>query len=223
MSASLKNPQQQTISYNQQAAQSSLVAPSGSGVKQVSQSLVAQHRNRNLIGSSSNRPFAAPSDSLSVGLNSNFSKNLKGRDKSHQPPAHQMDSIVHNPLNDLDDDKEISRTAKKADGPELQSDVHLLTEDNRLREQSNSQRSFRIRKGYVRSISRGSNSSKMSNLTHDHAKKMAKRLDDKNQNTIEHPTDVEDAAADFDGTTEFEHINASPDIKLKSIEVDDDF
>jgi len=47
---------------------------------------------------------------------------------------------------------------------------------------------------------------------------------DNNQKTIEHPTDVEDENNDdFDNNTEFEHINASPDIKLKSIEVDDDF
>ena len=46
---------------------------------------------------------------------------------------------------------------------------------------------------------------------------------DNNQKTIEHPTDIEDANNDFDNNTEFEHINNSPDIKLKSIEVDDDF
>lgn len=91
-----------------------------------------------------------------------------------------------------------------------------------MREQSNSQRSFRIRKGYIRSISRGSNQSKQSNLTHDHAKKMAQRRDD-NQKTIEQPTDVEDGNNDYEGNTDFEHINNSPDIKLKSIEVDDDF
>lgn len=87
---------------------------------------MTQHRNRNLIGSSSNRPFGQPIDSLSVGLNSNFSKNLKNRDKSHQPYPNQLSSIVHNPLNEFDEDKEISRTAKKVDNVMLQSDMQLL-------------------------------------------------------------------------------------------------
>jgi len=42
--------------------------------------------------------------------------------------------------------------------------------------------------------------------------------------TIEHPTDVEDAArGDDDDHSDFDHLNNSPDIKLKSIEIDDDF
>lgn len=56
-------------------------------------------------------------------------------------------------------------------------------------------------------------------MTHDHAKKMN---EDKNQKTIEHPTDIEDANH-YESNTEFEHVGASPDIKLKSIEVDDEF
>ena len=46
--------------------------------------------------------------------------------------------------------------------------------------------------------------------------------EDKNQRTIEHPTDIEDANQ-YESNTEFEHVGASPDIILKSIEVDDDF
>lgn len=46
--------------------------------------------------------------------------------------------------------------------------------------------------------------------------------EDNNQKTIEHPTDIEDAN-NYESNTEFEHVGASPDIKLKSIEVDDDF
>lgn len=83
-----------------------------------------------------------------------------------------------------------------------------------------SQRSFRIRKGYVRSISRGSNCSKLSNLTQDNNLKRP----DTAKKTIEHPTDVEDADDNhgYDDPSEFDHINNSPDIKLRSIEVDDD-
>lgn len=81
---------------------------------------------------------------------------------------------------------------------------------------SNSQRSFRIRK-YVRSISRGSN---ISNLSQDHVNK---RKEDPNQKTIEHPTDVEDGNDDeYEDHSNFDHINGSPDIKLKSIEIDDE-
>jgi hypothetical protein len=47
---------------------------------------------------------------------------------------------------------------------------------------------------------------------------------DKNQRTIEQPTDIEDDANETDGNqTDFDHLHHSPDIKLKSIEVDDDF
>jgi len=60
-------------------------------------------------------------------------------------------------------------------------------------------------------------------LTHDHAKRIANTIDNA-QKTIEHPTDVEDAHDEFDGQSDdFEHINNSPDIKLKSIEIDDEF
>lgn len=45
---------------------------------------------------------------------------------------------------------------------------------------------------------------------------------DKNQKTIEHPTDIEDAN-NYESNTEFEHVGPSPDIKLKSIEVDEEF
>lgn len=62
----------------------------------------------------------------------------------------------------------------------------------------------------------------MSNLTHDDAKNMEDRRDP-NKNTIEH-TDVE---SNNDGPldshrSEFEHMNNSPDIKLRSIEIDDE-
>lgn len=81
-----------------------------------------------------------PGPTMSVGLNSNFAKNA------------QMTSIQYNPMNDLEDEKQ-TKTAKK-----IESTNQLLSEANRLpRDGSNSQRSFRIRKGYIRSISRGSN------------------------------------------------------------------
>lgn len=41
--------------------------------------------------------------------------------------------------------------------------------------------------------------------------------------TIEQPTDVEDADANYDNASDFDHFNNSPDIKLKSIEIDDEF
>ena len=48
--------------------------------------------------------------------------------------------------------------------------------------------------------------------------------DDAAQKTIEHPTDVEDADNGLqDDPSEFDHLNNSPDIKLKSIEIDDEF
>jgi hypothetical protein len=60
----------------------------------------------------------------------------------------------------------------------------------------------------------------MSNLTQDNDLKQP----DTAKKTIEHPTDVEDAADNglYDDPSEFDHINQSPDIKLRSIEVDDD-
>ena len=91
---------------------------------------------------------------MSVGLNKNFAMNM--RDSSLQP-----------------EEQEVSRTVKKANA-RLTSDQLL---ENHDREGSNSQRSFRIRKGYIRSISRGSNVSKASNLTHDAAKMKARTLD----------------------------------------------
>lgn len=72
--------------------------------------------------------------------------------------------------------------------------------EKRDRDGSNSQRSFRIRKNNIRSISRASNSSKMSNRSHDHVKI---NNQDPNINTIEHPTDVEDANQ-MDDQSEFE-------------------
>jgi len=65
--------------------------------------------------------------------------------------------------------------------------------------------------------------SKASNLTHDHAKQRIANTIDHAQKTIEHPTDVEDGNQEFDDHSDFEHINNSPDIKLKSIEIDDEF
>ena len=60
----------------------------------------------------------------------------------------------------------------------------------------------------------------MSNLTQDNN---LKRPDTANK-TIEHPTDVEDGddLGIYDDPSEFDHINQSPDIKLRSIEVDND-
>jgi hypothetical protein len=187
--------------------------PNGhANVKQISQSLVAAHRNRNLIGNQSGtRPQVLPIDSLSVGLKKDF----RNRGEHSLQPV--MQSISHNPLND--EEEPISKTAKK----QALHSGHLLDNNGQLREGSNSQRSFRIRKGYIRSISRGSNISKASNLTHDHAKLAAARTIDNNQKTIEHPTDTEDADNGFESNDDFEHINNSPDIKLKSIEIDEEF
>jgi hypothetical protein len=60
----------------------------------------------------------------------------------------------------------------------------------------------------------------MSNLTQDNNLKRP----DTAKKTIEHPTDVEDAddRGIYDDPSDFDHINNSPDIKLRSIEVDDD-
>lgn len=82
-----------------------------------------------------------PVDTMSVGLNKAFGKK---RD--------QMDSLDHNPLDEGDNNSK------------LLTDQQIARRDRDL---SNSQRSFRIRK-YVRSISRGSN---ISNLTQDHPKR----------------------------------------------------
>lgn len=46
---------------------------------------------------------------------------------------------------------------------------------------------------------------------------------DLNQRTIEHPTDVEDGNDEYEESEMFNNLNASPDIKLKSIEIDDNF
>ena len=71
----------------------------------------------------------------------------------------------------------------------------------------------------MRSISRGSN---ISNLSHDHVNQ-ARETQDIAQKTIEHPTDVEDNKGQ-ESSDEFEHYNAgSPDIKLKSIDIDETF
>ena len=60
----------------------------------------------------------------------------------------------------------------------------------------------------------------MSNLTQDNNLKRP----DTAKKTIEQPTDVEDAddRGIYDDPSDFDHINNSPDIKLRSIEVDDD-
>jgi hypothetical protein len=63
----------------------------------------------------------------------------------------------------------------------------------------------------------------MSNLSHD-AVNHGRGPDDIAQKTIEQPTDVEDADNGLpDDPSEFDHLNNSPDIKLKSIEIDDGF
>jgi len=67
----------------------------------------------------------------------------------------------------------------------------------------------------MRSISRGSN---ISNLSHDHVNQ--RETQDIAQKTIEHPTDVEDNKLQ-DSSDEFDHYANSPDIKLKSIDIDD--
>lgn len=105
---------------------------------------------------------------------------------------------------------DISKSAVK---PKLDKELDPIVR----RDSQNSQRSFRVRT-YKRSISRGSNYSKMSNLTENRPGEtpVAKK-------TIEQPTDVEDAEANFDNASDFDHFNNSPDIKLKSIEIDDDF
>lgn len=94
-------------------------------------------------------------------MNSNFSKNLKNRDGSTKPA---YDTLV-NPLNEFEqeDKQQLCMTAKKVEGPNHTESDLVLKE----KEMNNSQRSFRIRKGQLRSISRGSNQSKRSNLTHD--------------------------------------------------------
>ena len=59
----------------------------------------------------------------------------------------------------------------------------------------------------------------MSNLTQDNNLKRP----DTAKKTIEHPTDVEDAENGlYDDPSDFDHLNNSPDIKLRSIEVDED-
>lgn len=60
----------------------------------------------------------------------------------------------------------------------------------------------------------------MSNLTQDNNLKRP----DTAKKTIEQPTDVEDAddRGIYDDPSDFDHINNSPDIKLRSIEVDED-
>jgi len=91
--------------------------PQGHGVKQISQSLVAQHRNRNLIGvgGKANKQLESVG---SIGLNSKF------RDSSHQPA---MQSIVHNPMDEEQDrfEEQVSKTAKKHEN--IQSDNPLLS------------------------------------------------------------------------------------------------
>ena len=161
--------------------------------------------DRNRVGNSLNKPL--PIDS--IGLKSTIAKT---GNRGHSLISNDG-RITNNisSLNPLDDVKSQNKAILRADNPLLQK------KDVPSRDGSNSQRSFRIRKGYVRSISRGSN------LSQDHANQG--RLIDNNQNTIEHPTDIEDNKFDPEQSrdfSEFEHLNQSPDIKLKSIEIDDE-
>lgn len=219
--------QQHTIAYLNERESSLVNNDSTNG------SLVTENRNRNLIGNSLNRPFVQPIDSMSVGLNSNFGKNLNKAGHSVSVSAHKanarmdangaLSSITDvNPLAALEmDNREPPRTVDRPKGIDKDAGkgVGPQAEIVRNREASNSQRSFRIRK-YGRSISRISNNSKMSNRTHDD---MNNDRRDPAQKTIEH-TDVEsnnDGPLDG-GRSEFEHMNNSPDIKLRSIEIDDE-
>lgn len=62
----------------------------------------------------------------------------------------------------------------------------------------------------------------MSNLSHDHVNK--DRQTDLAKKTIEQPTDVDDAQEYLDDPSDFDHVNnQSPDIRLKSIDIDDTF
>ena len=61
----------------------------------------------------------------------------------------------------------------------------------------------------------------MSNLSQDHVNK--DRATPLAQKTIEQPTDVEDAQDGYDDRSDFEHMNNSPDIRLKSIDIDETF
>ena len=61
----------------------------------------------------------------------------------------------------------------------------------------------------------------MSNLSQDHVNK--DRQTPLAQKTIEQPTDDENANDYMDDQTDFDHINNSPDIRLKSIDIDDTF
>ena len=58
-------------------------------------------------------------------------------------------------------------------------------------------------------------------MSHDQVNK-GRETQDLAQKTIEHPTDVEDNRP-LDSGDEFEHIANSPDIKLKSIDIDEKF
>lgn len=204
----LRAGQQQTIQYN----------------KNDESSLVTENRNRNLIGNSLNRPHVQPIDPVSVTLNANFankarmqSVNASGsKVPSQQHISSQFKSISRgqNPLDSLQQEDANHGTLSP-----LKHEKNASLVRNRDNSQT-SQRSFRIRKGYVRSISRGSNCSKLSNLTQDNDLKRP----DTAKKTIEHPTDVEDADDHgvYDDPSDFDHINNSPDIKLRSIEVDED-
>ena len=146
--------------------------------------------DRNRVGNSLNKPL--PIDS--VGLKSTIAKT---GNRGHSLISNDG-RITNNisSLNPLDDVKSQNKAILRADNPLLQK------KDVPSRDGSNSQRSFRIRKGYVRSISRGSN------LSQDHANQG--RLIDNNQNTIEHPTDIEDNKFDPEQSrdfSEFEHLN----------------
>lgn len=165
-------------------------------------------------------------DPVSVSLNANFankarmqSVNASGsKGPSHQQISSEFKSISRgqNPLDSLQQDDMKSDPTGLSPLKQEKTASLVRNRDN----SQTSQRSFRIRKGYVRSISRGSNCSKMSNLTQDNNLKRP----DTAKKTIEHPTDVEDADDHgiYDDPSDFDHINNSPDIKLRSIEVDDD-
>ena len=205
----LRAGQQQTIQYN----------------KNEESSLVTENRNRNLIGNSLNRPHVQPIDPVSVTLNANFANKARmqsvtvsgSKVPGQQHISSQFKSISRgaNPMDSLQQED-----GNQAALSPVKQEKNASLVRNRDNSQT-SQRSFRIRKGFVRSISRGSNCSKLSNLTQDNDLKPP----DTAKKTIEHPTDVEDADEPdgaYDDPSDFDHINNSPDIKLRSIEVDED-
>ena len=116
-----------------------------------------------------------------------------------------------------DTNPDISKSAVK---PKIDKELDPIAR----RDSSNSQRSFRVRT-YKRSISRGSNYSKLSNLTENRAGETPAA-----KKTIEHPTDVEDANANFDDASDFDELGyeffnttGDPDVAVGSSLDDADF